>query len=155
MNVLNVAPSIGLPVFLAVCKAHKAPLPVEDQTLVYLVCASVKVDPAFLLAVWLHEQGTPLGSSNIGQSTFNPFNMKDYGRVPDVEIRGVRWNRYGNWLEGLLGAVLHLRLFYALRGLYTVEAIINEFAPAADGNKPSSYIKAVLRDMASMQKRNA
>ena len=157
LQVIGVPPSIRLDTFLAVCRDHGAPFePAHFETIatrVYQLAAWLDIDPAFFLAVWLHEQGSPLGSSEVGQRTLGPFNIKAYGRWPYVAVRGVRWNAYESWQLGCLHALMHLKQFYGAKGLLHVETIIPQFAPSTDGNRPERYIAAVRRDIAAMRAR--
>jgi hypothetical protein len=153
MNVIGVPPSITLAQFNGVLLSHKAPIDAIVAERVYTMCVWLEIDPAFFLALWLYEQGTPFGKSEIGRRTFNPLNIKAYGRWPYISIRGVRWNAYESWQLGLFAAILHLKQFYGARGYTDVESIVTQFAPATDNNDVDAYIRAVLRDMAAMRGR--
>lgn len=154
-QVIGVAPSISLARFLALLRARKAPL--EPATLdtigerIYTFAAWLDIDPAFWLALWSHEQGVPLGGSQIGQATRNPLNIKAYGRWPSISAKGAMWNVYSSWQIGYMASILHLKDIYGAAGLLHIETIIPVFAPATDNNNPASYIAAVLADMRAMQ----
>lgn len=155
--VIGVKPSCTLAQFKDVLKRRGAPFGAYFDAIserIYTVCVWLEIDPAFIVALWLHEQGTPLGGSGIGLKTRNPLNIKAYGAAwPYVAIKGVRWNLYSDWQQGWLHALVHLKEKYGANHLLTVERIIPVFAPEGDGgNKPDSYIKFVKRTMADISK---
>lgn len=154
-RVIGVRPSIPLARFLEVLQNRRAPFGEHLQTIgtrIYELCDWLDIDPAFWLAVWTHEQGVPLGKSEIGQATRNPFNIKAYGRWPSIEAKGAKWNSHESWQTGAFMSVLHLKEFYGARSLLDVETIIPVFAPSGDGgNSPQHYIAAVIKDMTAMR----
>ena len=153
-RVIGVRPDISLARFLDILTRRGAPFGEHVQTIgtrIYQMCDWLDIDPAFWLAVWTHEQGTPLGSSEIGKQTRNPLNIKAYGRWPSIEAKSARWNVYESWQLGCMASLLHLKQFYGAQGLFDVEAIIPIFAPSSDRNVPDRYIAAVLNDMRAMQ----
>lgn len=154
-RVIGARPSITLARFLDVLTRRQAPFGEHLETIgtrIYSLCDWLDIDPAFWIAVWTHEQGVPLGKSEIGQATRNPFNIKAYGRWPSIEAKGARWNIYSDWQQGAMHSIIHLKEMYGARGLLDVETIIPVFAPSGDGgNSPQHYIAAVLRDMAAMR----
>lgn len=153
-RVIGTRPSITQARFLDLLTRRQAPFGehlITIGTRIYELCAWLDIDPAFWLAVWSHEQGTPLGSSEIGKLTRNPLNIKAYGRWPKVSAKGAEWNIYESWQLGCMASILHLKEFYGANGLLDVETIIPRFAPAEDNNRPDAYIAAVLKDMAAMR----
>lgn len=149
-RVIGARPSISLTRFINLLETREAPFGANLITIgtrIYSMCDWLDIDPAFWLAVWSHEQGVPLGSSEIGQQTRNPLNIKAYGRWPATS----GFNVYESWQTGCMASVLHLKEFYGAKGMLDVESIIPVFAPANDGNKPDAYIAAVLRDMKAIR----
>jgi hypothetical protein len=158
LQVIGVAPSIRVTTFRAVLSDHQAPFEAADAMVIadrlYDLCLWLDIDPAFFLALWLHEQGDPLGSSPVGRATLNPLNIKAYGpRWPSLTIGAVAWNRYSSWQLGCLHAILHLKEIYGAHGMLHVETILPMFAPADDQNNVPAYVASVRRDMAAMQAR--
>jgi hypothetical protein len=160
LPVIGVTPSIARGTFTAVLRDHGAPFAAADATVIadrlYDLCLWLDIDPAFFLALWLHEQGDPLGGSPVGRATRNPLNLKAYGpRWPSLTIGAVAWNSYSSWQIGCMHAILHLKEIYGAHGLQHVENILPMFAPADDQNNVPAYIASVRRDMAAMQAREA
>lgn len=167
LPVIGVRPSIARGTFTAVLRDHQAPFdPAHFDTIaarIYDLCDWLDIDPAFFAALWLHEQGDPLGSSPIGRATCNPLNIKAYDprtlelpdrpRWPRLRRNDAYWNSYESWQLGCLHAVMHLKEIYGACGLLTVEQILPTFAPADDANNVPAYIASVRRDMAAMQAR--
>ena len=154
--VIGTTPSIRLDTFLNVLRGHRAPFGDYFDTIgtrIYHLAEWLEIDPAFWLALWLHEQGIPLGSSQIGIVTHNPLNIKAYGRWPKVAMGNAEWNTYEGWQTGAMHSLLHLKELYGARGLQHVETIIPVFAPETDHNDVAAYIAAVRRDMAAMRER--
>jgi hypothetical protein len=158
LQVIGVPPSIRVTTFRAVLSDHQAPFAASDAMQIadrlYDLCLWLDIDPAFFLALWLHEQGDPLGSSPVGRATLNPLNTKAYGpRWPALTVGAVAWNRYSSLQIGCLHAIVHLKEIHGAAGRLHVETIIPEFAPADDQNNVPGYIASVRRDMAAMQAR--
>lgn len=154
--VIGTVPSIRLDTFLAVLRDHRAPFGEYRDligTRLYHMAEWLDIDPAFWLALWLHEQGSPLGSSQVGIVTHNPLNIKAYGRWPKVAMGNAEWNTYEGWQTGAMHSLLHLKELYGARGLQHIETIIPVFAPETDHNDTAAYIAAVRRDMAAMRGR--
>jgi hypothetical protein len=155
LRVIGVRPSVPLARFLDILRRRRAPFGEHLDTIgtrIYTLCDWLDIDPAFWLALWMHEQGADsLGGSEVGQATRNPLNLKAYGRWPAANLKGSRWNTYESWQLGAMHSVMHLKELYGGRGLLDVETIIPVFAPEGDGNNPLAYIAAVRRDMAAMR----
>ncbi len=154
--VIGVTPSITLQQFIGALVDHKAPLSIPEVEFVYGMAKRLDVDPAFLLAVWKHEGGSPLGSSELQKLSHNPLNIKapmaDWRQT--VFYNGTRWFWYESFQLGLMAGLIHLKNHYGARGLQTVRAIIEQFAPISDGNTPDRYVLSVLQDMAYMRSRS-
>jgi hypothetical protein len=155
-RVIGARPSISLAQFRDVLRRRGAPFGEHFDVIserIYRLCSDLDIDPAFWLALWLHEQGVPLGGSAIGKATRNPLNIKRYGpRWPGLTMNGAEWNSYESWQLGCLHSVMHLKELYGAKGLLTLEEIIPMWAPPGDGgNSPAAYIAAVKRDMAAMR----
>ncbi len=147
-RVIGVRPSCSFAAFSQFLMSRNAPIEPIVMQRVYMMCEWLDIDPAFLVALWWHEQGglgTYIGDTPLGNLSFNPLNIKAYGRWPIAYKPGtmVQFNRYESWQLGLLQSLLHLKQFYGARGLLTVEDIIPVFAPETDHNLPSAYIAAV------------
>jgi hypothetical protein len=159
---------IRVTTFRAVLRAHAAPFEPEYFDVIadriYDLCLWLDIDPAFWAALWLHEQGDPLGGSPVGQLTRNPLNVKAYDqraalpageapRWPRRQIGATWWNQYSSWQIGCLHSVLHLKEIYGAAGRLHVETIVPTFAPADDQNNVPAYVASVRRDMAAMAAR--
>ena len=168
LQVIGVGPSIARGTFTAVLRDHGAPFAPEHFDIIaariYDLCLWLDIDAAFWAALWIHEQGIPLGASPVGEATLNPLNIKAYDqraalpageppRWPRRLINGAWWNAYESWQLGGLHSVMHLKQIHGAAGRLHVETIIPEFAPAKDQNNVPAYIAAVRRDMAAMQAR--
>lgn len=159
LRVIGVQPSIKLDTFRAVLRERQAPFDAQFFDVIaerlYTFAQWLDIDPALFIAIWTHEQGRPLGGSELGKKSMNPFNIRAYGRWPTVRYNGADWNAYESWQLGCMAALFHLKQFYGAAGRLAVEDIIPVFAPASDGNTPSAYINAVRTDIAAMRKREA
>ncbi len=149
LPVIGVAPSCTLRQFKESLKRHSAPVTEDEATGVYALCERLQVDPAFLIAMWKHEGGSPFGASALQQLTKNPLNITDSAnpfRKP-VAYAGKLWVWHESFQLGLLHAVWYLKNYYGSRGLDRVSTIIPVFAPASDGNNVLAYIRSVVEDM--------
>lgn len=153
-RVIGAGPSITLAQFVAWLQHRKAPIIDVVMERIYTLCVWLDIDPAFVAAIWAHETSqTPgvIGSSDLFKKSNNAGAIVAYGRWPSVTHNGRQFNKYESAQLGLIGLVMHLKQMYGAVGLLDVEAIIPVYAPSSDGNKPASYIAAVLRDMKEMQ----
>mgnify|MGYP003520062864 CR=1 FL=1 len=155
VTVIGGEPMITVTQFIASMQRHKAPLSVIEMERVYRLAMWLQIEPSFLIALWKHEGGSPFGSSELQQQTFNPLNIK----APATEWRtivqsnGVAFYWYESFQLGLFAGVLHLKNHYGARGLTTVREILPVFAPARDGNNVEAYIRSVLEDIAYIKNR--
>lgn len=129
-------------------------LSIPEINYLYGHCVRLDVDPAFVLAIWVHEGGRPLGSSALQAQTFCPFNIKAAPgeHRPTVSYNGEQWLRFESAFLGMLGSILHLKNVYGLWGRLTIAAILETFAPPADNNNLEAYILSVLTDMSYMMR---
>lgn len=153
-RVIGAGPSITLAQFSTWLKRRKAPIVDVVIERVYQLCVWLDIDPAFVAAIWAHETSqTPgvIGSSDLFKKSNNAGAIKAYGRWPSVAHNDALFNKYESAQLGLMALIFHLKQFYGAEGYYDVETIVPRYAPSSDGNKPASYIAAVLRDMKEMQ----
>lgn len=153
-RVIGTGPSITLIQFVAWLQRRKAPIIDVVMERVYTLCVWLDIDPAFVAAIWAHETSQTsgvIGSSDLFRKSNNAGAIRAYGRWPTVSHNGSLWNKYESAQLGLMHLVMHLKQVYGAVGLLDVETIIPVYAPSSDGNKPASYIAAVLRDMKEMQ----
>jgi N-acetyl-anhydromuramyl-L-alanine amidase AmpD len=157
-RVIGTGPSITLGQFRAWLKRRKAPIVDVVIERIYQLCGWLDIDPAFLAAIWSHETSqTPgvIGSSDLFGKSNNAGAIVAYGdRWPSVAHNGRRFNKYESAQLGLMHLVMHLKQIYGAVGLLDLEDIMQVYAPGSDGNSPSSYIQAVLRDMKEMKALN-
>lgn len=149
LTVIGGNPMITLAQFIGSLQRHNAPLSVIEMERVYRLAMWLQVEPAFLIALWKHEGGSPLGSSELQRQTFNPLNIKapatEWRKI--VQSNGSMFYWYESFQIGLMQAVLHLKVQYGAQGLTTVREILPVFAPSSDGNNVAAYIRSVLEDM--------
>jgi len=153
-RVIGAGPSITLAQFSTWLKRRKAPIVDVVIERIYRLSVWLDIDPAFVAAIWAHETSqTPgvIGSSDLFKKSNNAGAIVAYGRWPNVTHNGRQFNKYESAQLGLMHLVMHLKQIYGAVGLLDVEAIIPVYAPSSDGNKPASYIAAVLRDMKEMR----
>lgn len=146
-------PSITFAQFVGALRRHTAPLTTAEMTFLYGVCQQLQVDPGFLVAVWKHEGGSPLGSSALQRQSHMPLNVKaavDEWR-PTVPFNGARWLWAETYQLGLLYTIWHLKNLHGAAGRLTVGQIIPAHAPASDQNDPDAYVRSVMEDMAYME----
>lgn len=151
-RVIGTSPSITPGQFTGALTRHRAPLSPDEMDRIYRFCLWLDVDPAFLVALWKHEGGSPLGSSPLQQQTHQPINIRaavDEWR-PIVAYGGGRWLWAESFQLGCYAAVLHLKNVHGASGRQTVRQIIPAHAPASDGNDPERFIASVLEDMRYM-----
>ena len=155
VTVIGGEPMITVTQFIASMQRHKAPLSVIEMERVYRLAMWLQIEPSFLIALWKHEGGSPFGSSELQQQTFNPLNIKaprsEWRTI--VQSNGVAFYWYESFQLGLFAGVLHLKNHYGARGLTTVREIIPVFAPSSDGNNGEAYIQSVLEDIAYIKNR--
>lgn len=151
LPVLGVGPSITPGQFLAVLDRHKAPLTTAERERIYRFCLWLDVDPAFFVALWKAEGGSPLGSSPLQQQSRQPINIKaatDEWR-PIVAYNGARWLRSETFQLGSYAAILHLKNVHGAAGRLHVRSIIPAHAPAIE-NDVERLIDGILEDMRYM-----
>jgi N-acetylmuramoyl-L-alanine amidase len=147
-------PSITFAQFVGALRRHTAPLTVAEMTFLYGVCQQLQTDPGFMAAVWKHEGGSPLGSSELQRQSHMPLNVKaaaDEHR-PTVPYAGERWLWAETHQLGLLYSIWHIKNYHGSAGRLTVRQIIPIHAPASDANDPERFIASVLEDMVYMEK---
>lgn len=152
--VIGVNSSITQSQWLAFLKRHDAPESITQIVglRIYNLANQLDIDIALCGAMWIVEQGTPLGGNGLGLITPNPLNIKSYGdRWPSVEYKDEKWNAYESWQLGWMHTIMHLKQLYGAEGLLTVEQIIPKFAPRSDGNDVDNYINKVKQYMSDMQ----
>jgi N-acetylmuramoyl-L-alanine amidase len=155
VQVIGVGPSITPAQFIGALEDHKAQLSREEMERIYRFCLWLQVDPAFLVALWKAEGGSPLGVSPLQQQTHQPINIKaavDEWR-PVVAYRGSRWLWSETFQLGCYAAVLHLKNVHGASGRVTVEQIIPVHARADDGNDVPRIISNIREDMRYMTTR--
>jgi len=101
------------------------------------------IDDVFALAFFLHE--STFGTSGVARVTHSLGNIICSG-YPTC-FQGFR--SYTSWQVGTWDWFRLITYEYLPRGLSTVQAIVPVYAPASDGNNPSSYIAAVLQAVAT------
>jgi hypothetical protein len=152
VQVIGVGPSITPAQFTGALSRHRAPLSPDEMDRIYRFCVWLDVDPAFLVALWKQEGGTPLGSSPLQQQTHQPINIRaavDEWR-PVVVYNGGRWLWSETFQLGCYAAVLHLKNIHGASDRLTLGEIIPVHAPASDGNSPADIIRRILEDMRYM-----
>ena len=129
---------------------NQSPLPVAETPRIYQLCEWFEVDMSFLVGVWRHEGGRPLGGSVLQRQTRNPINIKAaIGEWrPTARYNGSPWHAFESWQLGLAASVIHLKNVYGAAGQTTVRQIVARLAPASDGNDVEAYVASVLEDMA-------
>ena len=151
--VIGVAPSITAGQFLGALTRHKAPLSEDEMGRLYRLCSWLDVDPAFFVALWKAEGGSPLGGSPLQQQTRQPINIKaaiDEWR-PVVPYNGARWLWFETFQLGAFAAIIHLKNVHGSAQRLTVRQIITAHAPRSDNNNPERIVASILEDMQYMQ----
>lgn len=154
LRVIGVAPTVTFGQFWRFLGDRQAPIDYVVAIRVYGFAQWLDVDPAYVAAVWYAEQGSPdhpLGDTEVGRATNNPFNLKAYGKLPSALVKGALWNKFESWQLGLYYSVLHLKQVYGAQGILTVEEITPIFAPRSDGNDPITYIERVRETLKVIQ----
>lgn len=141
---------------------------VHEANDIYDSLVALHVDPTFALAIFKHE--STWGRYGICKlyQTSSPGNTRttrtgvgvilDTSKelvIPNTQIKIPPQNRgnyvwYPNWTEGFRDLAFRLvdpTYVYAQRGLVTIGDILPVWAPSSDGNSPTNYINAVVRDM--------
>ncbi len=156
MKVIGVPPRISEQGFSRLLREKGSPAAAEAAAS-YRAVRELGVDPLFALAVFWHE--SRFGTVGIVRDydLKNPgatrTSRTGVGEAVQIPGRGQFW-RYPSWAEGFRDLAFRLvdpSYVYAQRGAETVEAIVPLWAPASDGNRPESYIQAVLRFMKENQ----
>jgi hypothetical protein len=147
------APSLTFAQFAGALRRHTAPLTTAEMTFLYGVCQQLQVDPGFMVAVWKHEGGSPLGSSALQRLSRMPINVKaaEGEHRPTVPYGGARWLWAETYQLGMLYSIWHVKNYHGSAGRLTARQIIPVHAPASDGNDPERFIASVLEDMAYME----
>lgn len=120
----------------------------------YNIIVSYGLDPAVALAFFAHESqlcktGVCISNDTKGwgaqRAAYRSSRAIGYAPGPFV--------RYRTWQDGLRDWCELILYGYVGRGLDTVEKAIPIYAPASDGNVPTSYIATVRRLVANWQGR--
>jgi N-acetylmuramoyl-L-alanine amidase len=152
VQVIGVGPSITPAQFIGALDRHKAPLSSAEMDRLYRFCVWLDVDPAFLVALWKAEGGSPLGSSPLQKQTHQPINIRaavDEWRLV-VAYGGSRWLWSETFQLGCYAAVLHLKNVHGASDRLTLGEIIPVHAPTSDGNNPADIIRRIREDMRYM-----
>jgi N-acetylmuramoyl-L-alanine amidase len=147
-------PSLSLIQFSGALRRHTAPLTTVEMAFLYGVCQQLQVDPGFMVAVWKHEGGSPLGGSALQRLSHMPINVKaaEGEHRPTVPFNGARWLWAETYQLGMLYSIWHIKNYHGSAGRLTVRQIIPVHAPASDGNDPERFISSILEDMAYMER---
>lgn len=148
--VVGTQPRISRARFVALLAG--SPVPAEEARAGYEAIAANGVDPLAMLAVFRVESQFGTRGICAKYGTRNPGNtrtprMMDF---PVIQTERGQFVSYPTWVDGFADAAYRLvdpGHVYAQRGLTTIEQIVATWAPAADGNKPESYITSVVRLM--------
>ncbi|MBA2682066.1 MAG: glucosaminidase domain-containing protein [Ktedonobacteraceae bacterium] len=136
------SPSISVVFINRVLSAYHSPAAGRGHAL-YDDGVHSGIDPAFALAVFLHE--STFGTAGVARVTRSLGNIVCTVGYPSCMGR---YRRYPTWEAGFLDFYHLLATVYLPRGLVTVEQIIPVYAPAAE-NDVTGYIRAVVRSMAT------
>lgn len=154
-HVIGVMPKTTIRQFTDALVENKAPLSTSEISYCYGHCLQLEIEPSFMIAVWAHESGTPLGGSPLQKQTHMPINARTIhfeGRR-DVLYKAGSWMWAESFFLGFLYGLWHIKNYYGGAGLLSVRQIIPAFAPKTDGNDPEAYIKAVFAHMAFIRNR--
>lgn len=152
-QVIGVAPRISKDKWMQILQRHSAQLSLAEQERCYTLCTSLDIDPAFVVALWLRESGSPLGGSVLQQQTHCPINIKaasDEWR-PTVSYNGAKWLSFETFQLGLMHSMIHLKNVHGWSGRLHVRDILEAHAPRSE-NDTDSLIKTLLIDWNYMQK---
>ncbi len=143
MSILG-PPTVSPALIDAVLAQYRSPATGQGQT-IHALGVQYGVDPAFLLAFFIHESGAGsnprwAGIKPDGSTTHNVGNIVC---TPGWRCHG-RFRDYDSWAAGIedwykLITDLYVRQWERT----TVEAIIPKYAPAADNNNEAAYIQQV------------
>ncbi len=148
-TVIGTTPKTTLVQFIGSLKRHKAPLSVIEMERVYTVCLWLDIEPAFFIALWKRESGSPLGGSVLQQHSHQPLNIKAASTEwrKTIPYNGEQWHWSESFQLGSFTSLVHLKNHYGAAGLCSVRQIIPIFAPARNGNDVAGYIASILEDM--------
>jgi hypothetical protein len=151
--VVGVLPRISAAGFEAFLREVRSPAAAEAQDS-WTAVASEGVDPLFALAIFWHESRCGTTGVVAAHDLRNPGATRSsrtgVGEPVVIPGRGQFW-RYPSWAHGFRDLARRLvdpNFTYRRQGAWSVERIIPIWAPASDGNVPSSYIAAVRSFMA-------
>jgi hypothetical protein len=139
------APSVSIATIRRVLEQYDSPA-AGDAEAIFDLGARYGLDPAVCLAFFIVESSA--GTKGMAIETRSLGNIR---ATPGyVNYKGYR--KYATWREGVEDWYrLIARLYVGEWGLSTVEAIVPVYAPAADGNDPDNYIRAVRRLVAEFR----
>lgn len=143
-------PSISLAQFTSVLTAANSPAAGEAAGM-YTAAVTRGVDPAVLLAIFHHESN--YGKAGVATRTHSPGNLvytpstAANGGVRDPV--GGRFAAYPTWTQGAADAsrLLASGLYGASSAYSTARTFPARWAPSSDGNNPTAYGAAVVRDI--------
>lgn len=152
--VVGVEPAdIPFEVFERVLRERNSPALAEARA-AYDALLQYRVSIAFLLAIFGHESqyGTDPNAIVVKYDTKNPGNCRSprMGNPPVINTPRGPFVKYPTWVAGwadLAWRLVDPDYVYVKEGRKTIRQVIERFAPATDGNVPSAYITAVVRDM--------
>lgn len=148
VRVLGVAPSITFTKWADVLKRHGAQLSTAEMQRCYDLCSYLEVDPAFMIALWIRESGSPLGGSELQQKSRCPINIKAASAEwrPTVEYRGAKWLSFESFQLGMMASILHIKNVHGWSGRVGVRDILASHAPVSE-NDTSGVTRALLVDL--------
>lgn len=118
----------------------------KGQTL-YDLGVKYNIDSAYALAFFLHE--SHFGTQGEARTTFSLGNLRCINDRPCVDRDRGGYAQFYSWEDGFQ------HWFALIRELYintwhreTVAAILEKYAPAGDGNDPTSYANNVMHAVA-------
>jgi hypothetical protein len=150
--VVGVLPRITSERFEAILCEARSPAAHEARAC-WQAVASEGVDPLFALAIFRHE--SRFGTAGIvpEHDLKNPgatrTSRTGVGEAVSVPGRGQFW-RYPSWADGFRDLARRLvdpGFTYRQRKAWSIAEIVPIWAPASDGNNPSTYIDAVVQFM--------
>lgn len=162
-SVIGVPPSVTLVQFKAYLAKYGAPVPANELERIYMMCAWLEIDPAFLAAAWKQEAFADdptdarvgvavIGGSVLQRQSHNPLNLLEDGKLrPSVDYDDKTWRKWSSWQLGLMDAILYLKEVHGAAGRLTVRDIVNAHAPASEGKAPDTFIANVLTRMNEMR----
>lgn len=146
-NVLG-SPTISPPKIDAVLRSYNSPASGFGQSL-YNLGIKYGIDPAYALAFFIHE--STAGTQGVAAITKSIGNIRCTAGYECYQTSGNgSFRRYATWEAGAEDWYRLIKDQYINKwGLTTLEQIIPVYAPSADRNNPTAYIRQVANTVQS------